>query len=55
MTAAFIGWVRRTPFTLAFIAATVIVVIGTRTFLHPLPRAAAGVAGLQSTDLFHAQ
>ena len=51
MIAALAGWVRRTPFTLAVMAATVVVVLGTRTFLHPLPRAAAGAAGLQSTDL----
>lgn len=55
MTASLTGWVRRMPFTLALLAATVLVVVGTRTFLHPLPRAAAGSAGLQSTDLVTGQ
>lgn len=51
MTSALTDWVRRTPFTLAVMVVTVVVMFATRDFLHPLPRGAAGSAGLQSTDL----
>ena len=55
MTAALSRWVRRMPFTLAMLACTVIVVVGTGTFLRPLTRAAVGSAGLQVSDLFTGQ
>ncbi|NVM98865.1 DUF2156 domain-containing protein [Arthrobacter sp. SDTb3-6] len=55
MTAAFASWVRRTPFSLAVVAATVVVVVGTRSVIYPLSRFVAGAAGLQSTDLVHGQ
>ncbi|ALE06556.1 hypothetical protein AL755_15645 [Arthrobacter sp. ERGS1:01] len=55
MTAAVTGWIRRIPFTLFVLAATLFAHAATGTLLRPPGAALAGVAGFQTTDFFTGQ
>ncbi|MGA7204372.1 MAG: DUF2156 domain-containing protein [Specibacter sp.] len=55
MTRATLGWLRRIPFTLGVLAATIVVHAVTGTMLRPPPRELAGMAGFQTTDIFSGQ